>query len=364
MDQQLDPLIFVDSAVDLAALDRYDDAQLDELPFGVVGLDPRGTIVRYNLAEARLARLDRSRVLGRAFFSEIAPCTATPEFQGRFQAFVAGRDARITFPYVFDFTFGAQEVEVELVRSTRPALFYLCINRLKFRPPRPAFADVAAPRQADLVPGEEALGIRRDEVEQRVVVVPVAALRALRLTWDKIAPQGFGLFATEWGVRWGRLAAIDIDAELIETRDTRLHDLPLDDALGIIQAYLEQDGWGQVRVDVTSPAAVARGVALITVERSALAEASGVSDQPRCQLLGGVVRALLSHASGRGLTVREVRCAAQGHPRCEMIATALTRSAELDAALETGGDVRGVLDALGPLRREVTRAGDVLARLF
>ena len=105
----------------------------------------------------------RSKVLGRHFFREIAPCTATPEFKGSFVEFTTGAAPRVGFPYVFDFKFGAQEVEVELARASDPHRFYVCINRLKFRPPRPAFADVAAPRQAELVPGEEALGIRRDD---------------------------------------------------------------------------------------------------------------------------------------------------------------------------------------------------------
>ncbi len=358
------PLGLGDANVDLADLDRYDDAALDELPFGVICLDAIGTILRYNLAEARLARLDRSKVLGRHFFREIAPCTATPEFKGRFVEFTTGAAPRVGFPYVFDFKFGAQEVEVELARASDPHRFYVCINRLKFRPPRPAFADVAAPRQAELVPGEEALGIRRDDGEQRVVVLPVAALRALRLTWDKIAPQGWSLFASEWGLRWGRLAAIDIDAELLETRDARLPDLPIDEAIGLIHQYLEQDGWGQVRIDVTSPAAVARGVALISIERSAPAEASGASSEPRCQLLGGVVRALLAHAAGRPLALREVRCTAQGHARCELIAIAQPRREALDRALASATDVRSALDALGAVRGQVTRAGDVLARLF
>lgn len=115
---------------------------------------------------------------------------------------------------------------------------------------------------------------------------------------------------------------------------------------------------------MTSAAAVARGAALITVERSALAEGSGASDVPRCQLLAGCVRALLSHASGRPLAVREVRCAAQGHPRCELVAVAHHRRDALDAAIAGGGDLRAILDGLGAARPAAVRAGDVLARLF
>jgi len=354
----------LDVGFDAFSLDGYDDAQLDELPFGVVGVDGGGQIVRYNLAEARLARLDRSQVLGRDFFRQIAPCTATPEFEGRFRSFVSGLEPRISFPYVFDFKFGAQEVQVEIVRGSREGRYYLCINRLKFRPPRPAYQPVAAPRQAELVPGEDAFGVRRDDAEQRVVVMPAVALRALRLTWDKIAPQGWSLFSAEWGFRWGRLATIDIDTELQERRDLTLRDLPLDEALELIRAHIDQDGWGQVNIDVTSPTATSRGAAIITLERSALAEAAGASALPRCGLVGGVLRAMLSHVSQRVLAIREVRCVSQGAPRCEMVAVAHARRARLDAAAAAATDLRGVLAGLDGAGGDTSRAGDVLARLF
>lgn len=116
----LSPSTVDDASVDIFALDSYDDAQLDDLRFGVICLDAEGTIHRYNLAEARLARLDRSRVLGRDFFRKVAPCTATPEFEGRFRAFLQSQEPRLAFPFVFDFKFGAQNVTVELVRAQAP----------------------------------------------------------------------------------------------------------------------------------------------------------------------------------------------------------------------------------------------------
>ncbi|MBC7974836.1 MAG: PAS domain-containing protein, partial [Myxococcales bacterium] len=293
-----------DDGFDVFALDSYDDARLDDLRFGVICLDDRGTVLRYNLAEARLARLDRSKVIGRDFFRRIAPCTATQDFEGRFRSFIAGREPRISFPYVFDFKFGAQEVSIELVRPLSPGRYYLCINRLAYREPRPAYESVAAPRQAELVPDERAFGVQRDDNEQRVVVLPASALRALRLTWDRVAPQGWSLFASEWGLRWGRLAVMDLETELLEQRDLGLRDLPLDEALGVICARVEQDGWGQLSIDCTSPASTSRGAAMITIERSAIGEAAGASALPRCQLIAGLLRALLGHLSQRVLAVR------------------------------------------------------------
>ena len=83
------------------------------MPFGVICLDAAGTIVRYNLAEARLARLDRAEVLGRHFFLEVAPCTNVPAFEGRVRAFQGSHEGRLAeaFSFLFDFQFGAQEVD-------------------------------------------------------------------------------------------------------------------------------------------------------------------------------------------------------------------------------------------------------------
>ena len=63
--------------------------------------------------------------------------------------------------------------------------------------------------------------------KERIAPISGAALRALRLAWDKIAPQGWPLFCAEWGFRWGRLATIDLETELQEQRDRTLRELPL-----------------------------------------------------------------------------------------------------------------------------------------
>lgn len=360
----LDHASRLEDGIDGMTLDRYDEAQLDELRFGVICVDRRGTILRYNLAEARLARLDRSKVVGRNFFREVAPCTANEEFEGRFRAFLVSREARIAFDYVFDFKFGAQEVHVEFVRTTSAERVYLCINRMRFRPMRPEFEAVAAPRQAELVPNERDFGVLRDDADQRIVVMPAAALRALRLTWDRIAPKAWGLFAAEWGARWGRLAVLDIETELLEKRGVALGELPLDEALGLLRAHVEQEGWGRLNIDVTSAAASTRGAAIITLERSALAESAGTSDIPRCQLMAGLMRAFLSHISQRLLFVREIRCVAQGAPRCEMIAVAQSRKEQLDEAAARATDAQGVLALLDGAGGPTLNASDVLARLF
>ncbi|HEX8430267.1 MAG TPA: PAS domain-containing protein, partial [Longimicrobium sp.] len=56
---------------------------LDALPWGTVVLDADGRVVEYNAAEERLAGVSRRDVLGRHFFTEVAPCTSVAKFGGR-----------------------------------------------------------------------------------------------------------------------------------------------------------------------------------------------------------------------------------------------------------------------------------------
>lgn len=64
-------------AFDPLRADAHSAEDLDQHPYGIICLDAGGRILRYNLAEARFARLDRASVLGKRFFGQAAPCTAT-----------------------------------------------------------------------------------------------------------------------------------------------------------------------------------------------------------------------------------------------------------------------------------------------
>ena len=56
----------------LFALDALDDEALDDLPFGVVRLDPAGHIERFNKPEANRSGIQRWRALGRNYLRDIA----------------------------------------------------------------------------------------------------------------------------------------------------------------------------------------------------------------------------------------------------------------------------------------------------
>ncbi|HET9030311.1 MAG TPA: PAS domain-containing protein [Candidatus Aquilonibacter sp.] len=106
---------------DQAILDRIEamgESELDALPVGVITLGLDATVKRYNKMEAELARLDQKSQIGKHFFKEVAPCTANPEFQGRFEELAATPAGGVkTFDYTFKFSWGAQRVHITFIRK-------------------------------------------------------------------------------------------------------------------------------------------------------------------------------------------------------------------------------------------------------
>lgn len=87
-------------------LPRIPDSVRNGLPFGLVKLDLTGKILEYNMAEGDLTGVDPAWALGKNFFDEVALCTKTQAFYGRFVEGVK----RGFINAVFDFTFDHQDV--------------------------------------------------------------------------------------------------------------------------------------------------------------------------------------------------------------------------------------------------------------
>jgi photoactive yellow protein len=101
----------------LESVTRMSEEQLDTLPFGAIRLDKDGKILSYNSTEGKLTGRDPKRVMGRNFFSEVAPCTNVQAFAGRFREGVAKGDMHVIFPYRFDFQMAPRDVTVTLFYS-------------------------------------------------------------------------------------------------------------------------------------------------------------------------------------------------------------------------------------------------------
>jgi photoactive yellow protein len=86
--------------------DRYQvlpasDDSAAGVPFGLLELDPAGTVIRYSPAAERLSCPAVCDILGRNFFTEIAPVAEVNQFRARFHAFMAAGQAidRFTAKY-------------------------------------------------------------------------------------------------------------------------------------------------------------------------------------------------------------------------------------------------------------------------
>jgi photoactive yellow protein len=93
---------------------RVDFATLDLLPDGIVIVDAVGTVLYYNAREEQIAGRRREDVIGRNFFTEVAPCTRVAEFYGRFQEIVAQAVDRASFAFEFPFKNEVRKVEITL----------------------------------------------------------------------------------------------------------------------------------------------------------------------------------------------------------------------------------------------------------
>lgn len=119
-------------APDLATwLDQTDDAKLNTLPYGVIGIDDDGKTCRYSDYEAKLAGFDPRDVLGRHFFEEIGVCMNNGLVAKRFadaQAKNEPLDALID--YVLAFRSRRTPVRIRMLSSPASPTRYLLIQRL------------------------------------------------------------------------------------------------------------------------------------------------------------------------------------------------------------------------------------------
>jgi photoactive yellow protein len=98
----------------LNTLSDMSNEALDRLPFGAIQLDRDGYVLKYNQTEADLTGRDPKRVIGKNFFTQVAPCTNVRDFAGRFRRGVDARELHVVFPFRFDFEMNPIDVSVTL----------------------------------------------------------------------------------------------------------------------------------------------------------------------------------------------------------------------------------------------------------
>ncbi len=290
-------------------IDVLSDAELDELTHGVIALDSRGRILRYNLAEANLARLDRHSVIGRMFFDEVAPCTKTEAFFGEFERMVEQGATQVArFGYLLDFKFGAQECDVEMVKAEGAARYYVFVTRRRFTDARPGLPDGwAAPLQSELDPEGQALGIVRNPSGSRMALIDSDFIATLLSAAQSAHPIDWPQFGYEWGRRWGRRWIVGLEMSCAPDQLASLNELSFSQTMQLVSQRLAESGWGRMSVNTEFSAS---GVLVANFERSLLSEIAdtgraGTNPQVHA-LMEGLLAAVFSYLAGRKLAVVSV----------------------------------------------------------
>jgi photoactive yellow protein len=112
--------------VTVADLETLEVPGLDQLPFGVIGMNPDTTVVLYNATEAKGAGLDPANVVGQPFFAAIAQCMNNFMVAQRFED-----EERLdeTIPYVLTLRMRPTKVRLRLLAEPDVRHKYVLIDR-------------------------------------------------------------------------------------------------------------------------------------------------------------------------------------------------------------------------------------------
>ena len=104
--------------------------QLNDVAFGAIQLDGQGKILQYNAAEGDITGRDPSKVIGKSFFKEVAPCTNRPEFKGRFDEGVKSGSLNVMFEYTFDYEMKPTKVKVHMKKALTGDTYWVFVKRV------------------------------------------------------------------------------------------------------------------------------------------------------------------------------------------------------------------------------------------
>jgi len=104
-------------APDIAAwLVQAPPAALDRADFGVIEVDDDGVVLFYNVFEAEFTGMAPEDVVGRAFFTDVAPCSNNPLFRGRFRDGLRQETFDVSLPYTLTYRLRPTLVHIRLLR--------------------------------------------------------------------------------------------------------------------------------------------------------------------------------------------------------------------------------------------------------
>lgn len=111
-------------------LARMGDSQLNDVAFGAIKLDGKGIILQYNAAEGDITGRDPSKVIGKNFFRDVAPCTNSAQFKGKFDEGVKNDNLNTMFEYTFDYEMKPTKVKVHMKKALTGDSYWVFVKRL------------------------------------------------------------------------------------------------------------------------------------------------------------------------------------------------------------------------------------------
>jgi photoactive yellow protein len=111
-------------------LQGMSEKDLDQLAFGAIQLDKNGTILAYNAAESDITGRDPRSVIGKNFFTEVAPCTKTDGFYGKFKEGVDKGNLNTVFEYTFDYKMTPTKVKVHMKKAMTGDSYWVFVKRV------------------------------------------------------------------------------------------------------------------------------------------------------------------------------------------------------------------------------------------
>lgn len=108
-----------------------DDAALDALPFGVIGIDAGDQVRCYNACESRAAGLAPEAVIGHPLFTEVAQCMNNYLVAQRFEdARAAAQPLDETLDFTLTWRMRPTRTRLRLLWAPGHALGYVLLHRL------------------------------------------------------------------------------------------------------------------------------------------------------------------------------------------------------------------------------------------
>lgn len=118
------------NAAQLEALPTLSADEVDALDIGVIRVDDLDVIQLYNKTEGRFTGYDPERLIGKNFFNELAPCTATTPFLGVFTQGLTRGELNTLFPYTFTYRMRATNVLIHLYRCPATSTNWVLVKPL------------------------------------------------------------------------------------------------------------------------------------------------------------------------------------------------------------------------------------------